>query len=166
MGFPPTDESYERPYSPSPPLSYPPATHKPPPPPPPQTYVIHTPPLQAGNPGDKITDKPPPVHLENPVIYNPPSVHDTPVIYNPPSVHDSPVIYNPPSNDPHKVVTEKYPTTTKFPQKTKHTTKHPHNIRDKLPDVAKPPGNIYKKPNKITEAPKKPQDYYAVIPYK
>merc|ERR1712141_738010 len=56
---------------------------------------------------------------------------------------------------------------TKFPRKTKHkTTKHPHNIRDKLPELAKPHENIYKKPNRITEAPKKPQDYYAVIPYK
>ena len=165
--FPPTDESYERPYSPSPPLNYPPATHKPPPPPPPQTYVIHTPPLQGGHPGDKNTDQPtPPVHQNTPLVYNPPTVHDTPVIYNPPIIHDTPVIYNPPSDEPHKVVTEKYQTTTKFPTKTKHTTKHPHSIRDKLPDLGKPPGNVYKKPTKVTEAPKKPQDYYAVIPYK
>ena len=175
--FPPTDESYEKPYSPSPPLSYPPATHRPPPPPP-QTYVIHTPPLYDGNQGDKNAGKPPPVNQDTPVIYNPPSVHDTPVIYNPPSVHETPVIYNPPSvhetpvifnpppNDPYKVVTEKYETTPKLPVKIKHTTKHPHSIRDKLPELAKPPGNIYEKPNKITEAPKKPQDYYAVIPYK
>ena len=156
--FPPTDETYERPYSPSPPLSYPPATHKPPPP---QTYVIHTPQLHEGKPGDKNIG-----HQDTPVIYNPPSVHDTPVIYNPPSVHDAPVIYNPPSIDPYKLVTEKYQTTTKLPKKIQHTTKHPHSIRDKLPVIAKPPGNIYKKPNKITEAPKKPQDYYAVIPYK
>ena len=64
------------------------------------------------------------------------------------------------------MVTEKYETTPKLPVQIKHTTKHPHSIRDKLPELAKPPGNIYEKPNKITEAPKKPQDYYAVIPYK
>ena len=167
--FPPTDQSYERPYSPSPPLSYPPATHKPPPPPP-QTYVIHTPPAHGGNPGDKNKDKdqPPPIHQDTPVIYKPPSVPDTHIIYKPPTIHDTHGIYKPPSNEPHEFVTKKYQTTTKLPTKTKqtkYTTKHPHSIRDKLPSV-KPPGNIYKKPNKVTEAPKKPQDYYAVIPYK
>ena len=153
--FPPTDEGYERPYSPSPPLSYPPATHKPPPvfppllynPPPPQTVVIQTPLVTDVKTGEKQTEAPPPV------------------------------FYRPETEVPHVLtVTQKTVTTKQTTRKpvteTKHTTKsvnkYPHNIKDKLPHLAKPPTkiNLYENPPKVTEAPKKPDNYYAVIPYK
>lgn len=144
--FPPNDSGYERPYSPSPPLNYPPATHKPPPP---QTILINQPPVQQVKPGVE--------HTEPPVIYIEHTEH--------------PVIYKPHSEDPHLLITEKSTprteiTTKKSLTKIKHitTNKYPHNIKDKLPEIHPP--NIHKTKKKVTEPPKKPKDYYAIIPYK
>ena len=89
--FPPSDQNLEKPYSPAPPLGYPPATHSPKP------QVQYEPPKPTKPPHKPLppVSYKPPVQVKPIQAYTPQKPQAPPVVYNPKLPHKPPTPYQP-----------------------------------------------------------------------